>query len=49
MNTQSIIHAVGRAAESRTREHPSQAAAVAMGLGLVLGLCLAHLMALMTG
>ena len=49
MQTLSIVHAVGRLAESRSREHPSQAAAVAMGLELVLGLCLAHLMALMTG
>jgi ElaB/YqjD/DUF883 family membrane-anchored ribosome-binding protein len=43
-----MVRAVGRIAESRTREHPSQAAAAATGLGLVLGLCLAHLMALMT-
>lgn len=48
MHPQSIVHAVGRLAESRIQERPSQAAAAAMGLGLLLGLCLAHLMRLMT-
>ena len=49
MHPQSIFAAVGRSVDSRARERPSQAAAAAMALGVLLGLCLAHVMALMTG
>ena len=49
MHTQSIVHAVGRLAESRTRERPSQAAAAALGLGVLLGLCLARVMEMIAG
>ena len=48
MHAQSLVRAVGRLAETRSRERPSQAAAAAMGLGTLLGLSLAHLMALVT-
>lgn len=44
-----LVRAVGLLAESRVRQRPSQVAAAAMGLGLLLGLCLAHVMTLMTG
>ena len=45
MTTQSIVRAAGRLAETRSRERPSQATAAAIGIGVVFGLCLAHLMA----
>ena len=48
MHTQSLVRAVGRLAEIRSRKRPSQAAAAAIGIGVVLGLFLAHLMELMT-
>lgn len=48
MQTQSIVHSVGRLAETRSQERPSLTAAAAIGLGMVLGLCLAHLMELVT-
>ena len=48
MHTQSVVRAVGRLAESRSRKRPSQAAAAAIGLGVALGLFLAHVMELMT-
>jgi len=48
MQTQTIVHAVVRSAETSSRERPSPTVAAAVGLGTLLGLCLAHLMALVT-
>jgi len=48
MQAQTIVHAVVRSAETSSRERPSPTVAAAIGLGTLLGLCLAHLMALVT-
>jgi uncharacterized protein involved in exopolysaccharide biosynthesis len=48
MQTQTIDHAAVRSAETRSRERQSPTVAAAIGLGALLGLCLAVLMELVT-
>ncbi len=48
MLTQSIVHTVGRLAETRSRERPSLTVAAAISAGTLLGLCLAYVMELAT-